>query len=232
MLETIGDVSRRLGFSQNMTYTDLRLMYDICRYDRSLSPDQRSPWCAVFTEPDLKVLEFDMDLEYYWVDSYGYALNYRQACPQVKDFVDKFRAVRESGEPQPLANLYFSHLGGVLKFMTRLGLYNYTAEKLNSAHFGSEQAFRSSLASAFASNVALVLFECNNGYRVAAYSQEHPVTLPGCAGHLCPLDDVIRQYSDVIADCDVAEMCAAGGGWLRQAWNTLLWALPGLALVA
>ena len=41
--------------------------------------------------PFPQVIEFDMDLEYYWVDSYGYELNYRQACPQVKDFISKFK---------------------------------------------------------------------------------------------------------------------------------------------
>ncbi|KAF0289494.1 Multiple inositol polyphosphate phosphatase 1 [Amphibalanus amphitrite] len=227
MLGTIDHVSRRLGFTSNMSYADVRLIYDICRYDKTLHPDRVSAWCAAFSEQDLKVMEFDMDLEYYWVDSYGYELNYRQACPQVKDFITKFNAVRSSPERQPLANMYFSHLGGVLKFITLLGVFNDT-RPLTSADFGTSHAFRSSLASAFATNVALVLFECSDGYRVATYVQEHPTELPGCGSLLCPLDELAQRYRSAVESCDLEGMCAAAG-WLAKAWNTALWALPALA---
>lgn len=227
MLTTIADVSRRLGFTANMSYTDVRLIYDICRYDKTLHPDQVSPWCAAFSEHDLKVIEFDMDLEYYWVDSYGYELNYRQACPQVKDFISKFNAVRSSPQRQPLANMYFSHLGGVLKFITLLGVFN-DSQPLTSADFGRQHAFRSSIASAFATNVALVLFECSDGYKVASYVQEHPTVLPGCGGPLCPLAELAERYRPAVEQCDLEAMCA-GAGWMARAWNTALWALPALA---
>ncbi|XP_037094380.1 multiple inositol polyphosphate phosphatase 1-like isoform X2 [Pollicipes pollicipes] len=229
MLSTISGVSDRLGFVGNMSYADVRLMYDICRYDKSAFPDRVSPWCAVFTELDMKVFEFDNDLEYYWVDSYGNRLNYEQACPKVKDFIDKFSAVGSSPERQPLAHLYFSHLGGVLKFITRLGIFN-ESRPLRSGDFGTARAFSSSYLSAFASNVALVLFECGDGYHVSAYVQEHPTRLPGCPGQLCPLERLVSQYRDVVDGCDLTTMCASGG-WLATMWKTLVWGLPALSVL-
>ena len=76
--------------------------------------------------------------------------------------------------------------------------------------------------------MALVLFECADGYKVAAYVQEHPTELPGCGGLLCPLDELAQRYRAAVEGCDLDELCA-GAGWLRRAWNTALWALPALA---
>lgn len=90
---------------------------------------------------------------------------------------------------------------------------------------------RSSVASAFASNVVMVLFECSDGYSVATYVQEHPTQLPGCGNQLCPLDVVVALYKDIVDGCDVDELCSLNGGWLRSAWNTLLWGLPALSML-
>ena len=77
--------------------------------------------------------------------------------------------------------------------------------------------------------MALVLFECPDDYRVAAYVQEHLTPLPGCGGGpLCPLERLADRHRPAVERCDLEEMCA-GAGWLTRAWNTALWALPALA---
>lgn len=39
----------------------------------------------------LQVFEYAEDLEYYWIDGYGYNITYRQACPPVKDMMQHFQ---------------------------------------------------------------------------------------------------------------------------------------------
>jgi hypothetical protein len=38
----------------------------------------------------LQVFEYAEDLEYYWIDGYGYNITYRQACPPIKDMMQHF----------------------------------------------------------------------------------------------------------------------------------------------
>jgi hypothetical protein len=38
----------------------------------------------------LQIFEYAEDLEYYWIDGYGYNITYRQACPPVKDMMQHF----------------------------------------------------------------------------------------------------------------------------------------------
>jgi hypothetical protein len=45
----------------------------------------------------LQVFEYAEDLEYYWIDGYGYNITYRQACPPVKDMMQHFLWVFEIG---------------------------------------------------------------------------------------------------------------------------------------
>jgi len=37
-----------------------------------------------------QIFEYAEDLEYYWIDGYGYNITYRQACPPVKDMMQHF----------------------------------------------------------------------------------------------------------------------------------------------
>jgi len=36
-------------------------------------------------------MEYAEDLDNYWVDGYGYQINYQQACPTLKDMFNFFR---------------------------------------------------------------------------------------------------------------------------------------------
>ena len=36
-------------------------------------------------------MEYREDLEYYYEDGYGYEINYKQACPIIKDVHDRFK---------------------------------------------------------------------------------------------------------------------------------------------
>lgn len=66
-------------------------MFTMCRFESAVHPDRVSPWCSVFRRDEVEAMEYDEDLDYYWTDGYGYKINYEQACPPVKDFLDHFR---------------------------------------------------------------------------------------------------------------------------------------------
>lgn len=39
---------------------------------------------------NMQIFEYAEDLEFYWIDGYGYPLTYEQACPALKDMFDFF----------------------------------------------------------------------------------------------------------------------------------------------
>jgi multiple inositol-polyphosphate phosphatase/2,3-bisphosphoglycerate 3-phosphatase len=84
-------VSKRLGFEATLEFKDVELMYLACSFETAWNPEQLSPWCSPFSEEDLKVLEYHQDLDYYWIDGYGYELTYKQACAPVQDVVKNFQ---------------------------------------------------------------------------------------------------------------------------------------------
>lgn len=67
----------------------------------------------------MQVIEFSEVLKYYWVDMYGYELNYKQACPAFNDMLQHLDVERD----HPTATIYFSHSGTLLKMLAHLGLY-------------------------------------------------------------------------------------------------------------
>ena len=68
-----------------------------CRYDLAEFPDvwdHVSPWCAVFSEENLKILEFTDDLSYYYKDGYGYDINWQMTKPLVEELQLRFQELR------------------------------------------------------------------------------------------------------------------------------------------
>ena len=62
------------------------------RYEIAEFPDileHVSPWCAVFLEEDLKILEFADDLKFYWKDGYGFDINWKMTQPIMAELTQK-----------------------------------------------------------------------------------------------------------------------------------------------
>lgn len=83
-------VTTRLGFKTLLSNDHLVTMYLGCSFETAWEPSLQSPWCSTFSEEDFKVLEYHQDLDYYWIDGYGYEINYKQACPAVNDLINHF----------------------------------------------------------------------------------------------------------------------------------------------
>lgn len=69
----------------------------ILRYDLAEFPDvwdHVSPWCALFSEDNLKILEFADDLSFYYKDGYGYDINWQMTKPLVDEMQLRFQELR------------------------------------------------------------------------------------------------------------------------------------------
>ena len=65
-------------------------MYDACRYQKAWSVTELSPWCAVFSKEELRILEYREDLDYYYKAGYGRDINTRLGCPLLHDMMRHF----------------------------------------------------------------------------------------------------------------------------------------------
>ena len=91
-VEMVESVSERVGLE--MGTADVEMAWAMCRYNHNVCihttilfryeiaefPDvleHVSPWCALFSEDDLKILEFADDLKFYWKDGYGFDINWK-----------------------------------------------------------------------------------------------------------------------------------------------------------
>lgn len=227
------NVHTRTGPQESVPLDAIESMYMTCAFETAWKPANPSPWCAIFDEEDLEKMQYRQDLEYYWIDGYGFELTYKQACPAVKDMMEHFQYVHylKSGfssglnlidydiiysirskidyPDDPLSLIaYFTHSGTLLKLISRLGLFNDTTQLLHdNYHLHSARQWRTSEIDKFATNIAAVLYKCSGDYRVGFLFQEQPVPIPGCGEDLCPFDKFLSIYNSVVQDCDIGEMC-------------------------
>ncbi|XP_058458852.1 multiple inositol polyphosphate phosphatase 1 [Malaya genurostris] len=201
MKEVIGKISKKVG-----TYVDaesIHLMYQTCAFETAWTKEYISPWCLLFDKSSVKILEFGEDLEYYWIDGYGYDLTYQQACAA---FADLFRRFDEDLEPY---TFYFTHSGTLLKAVAFLGLYR-DDYPLTHRDFERSRKWRVSEIDAFATNLVFTKLECSNGTQVMLMHQERPVTIPGCPQNqtLCDYRTLKRIFNDKIENCAFEPMCS------------------------
>ena len=53
-----------------------------------------SPWCAIFSEENLKVMEFVDDLIFYQIGGYGHDINWKMTKPLVTELQERFLEMR------------------------------------------------------------------------------------------------------------------------------------------
>lgn len=88
-MKSLGDLPRYLTVGvcvQIFELGEMKLMFSQCKYEVAIFG--RSPWCAVFTPEDLKLLDFREDLDDFYKDAYGSDLNWQQACPIAQDLFE------------------------------------------------------------------------------------------------------------------------------------------------
>lgn len=68
---------------------DVQLIYTICAFETAWNKTNHSPWCTLFDEESVRVMEFHEELDYYYVDGYGNRLTHDMACPALRDMVER-----------------------------------------------------------------------------------------------------------------------------------------------
>ncbi|XP_054287811.1 multiple inositol polyphosphate phosphatase 1 isoform X2 [Macrosteles quadrilineatus] len=199
MLENI---SQRIGMTNRFKFDDAKLIYQTCGFETAWHPKSPSPWCGLLSKDDFEILEFASDLDYYWIDGYGFPINYQQACVAVNDMFQHL-----TDERYPQNTFYFTHSGTILKVLSYLGLYK-DPQPLQADLFNKSRLWRTSQIDAFGSNLAFILYKCKDGDKILTLHQERPVTLPGCPeGDLCPLETLKKVYQHSINECNFQKLC-------------------------
>lgn len=91
MREAVKYIRQRTQLNE-ITASDAQLMYTICAFETAWSRfKDLSPWCRLFNEKTIKVMEFAADLKYYWIDGYGFDITYKQACPAIIDMLARIK---------------------------------------------------------------------------------------------------------------------------------------------
>jgi len=219
IVDAIKRVNDRLGFTsagtpsndrrddeETLSFEDLELIYDICRFEAARHPNEKSYWCAAFCHCDLKALEYYDDLEYYYVNGYGNELNADMSCQFMKDLSETFEDGKQKG------TFYFSHSDALLPFQSLLGLYNDNFNLTNEIYEAAEnRTYRTSYIGTFAQNIGFVRFECdNNETKIITLHQEQKVTLDVCDGKVeCDWNKFKEAFKDEIS-CPWNDICANG----------------------
>jgi len=202
MTKVVSSVSKRIGF--DVSNVDVKHMYVACIFGYALNISDA--WCSVFSTDDLKVLEYNADIDDYYKDSYGNEINAKQACPVVKYIVDLFKFYEERKRSK--VALHFSHSGALKKVYAAFGLFRddrpLTADDFCALN---SRKWRSSHVSPFNTNIVFVLYQCGEEYKVMTLHNENPVVIDGCDSVLCPLQKFKEKYKPVSQDCDIKRIC-------------------------
>lgn len=133
-------------------------MWNACRFEQAWHLQQPSPWCSVFTKTHVNVIEYKEDLNYYYQNSYGYAMGSNLSCHAMADMMKHMG--RDDGE-QVVG--YFTHESAIQIFLVALGARKDTEDLRANNYFSMrDRQFVSSYLAPFAANVAVVRYECND----------------------------------------------------------------------
>ncbi|CAH1644365.1 unnamed protein product [Spodoptera littoralis] len=171
-------VANNLGFNFIPSNDNITAMYDLCRYSWNGLLHKPSPWCAVFTTEDLKILEYVGDLRHYYRNSYG-AIKFSNVLGKLP-MTDLFRnfELAKRGNGKKIVS-YFTHATMMDMLAVVLNLYKDPTPLMGS-HRNVDRRYRSSFLSTFGSNLIAVLNRCrkahNYDYSVSLYWNEKPLT--------------------------------------------------------
>ncbi|CRK90630.1 CLUMA_CG004332, isoform A [Clunio marinus] len=193
----------------HLTIDDIELIYTMCGFESSWNYklfNGRSVWCSLFTnENHFKIMEFLEDLEYYWIDGYGYEITKNVACKTVNDiFINLDPSIDEKK-----ATFYFTHSGTILKLLTSLGLYKDDYD-LTAENFHDDRQWKTSIIDSFSSNIVVILYESKQGPYVQLLHQEQIVNLPKCHMNqygMCPYEVFEELYNNKAKHCNLSELC-------------------------
>ncbi|XP_004931928.2 multiple inositol polyphosphate phosphatase 1 [Bombyx mori] len=169
-------LQRRLGIDYPFTNENIKTLYELCRFGWSGLEIKISPWCALFTTDDLKVLEYIEDLRYYYGSGYGDSLNIKRGQIALTNLLDSFENAKR-GVGKKIVT-YFTDAAKINEVCSALHLYR-DENPLTGSRRDPHRRWRSSILSAFSANLFAVLNRCTiknePDYNVVFYLNEEPL---------------------------------------------------------
>ena len=120
-----------------------------------------------------------------------------------------------------VATFFFGHAETLAPLYAALGLFNDTSPLLSTNYDQMKhRKFKSSRILPFSANIALILYDCNNGvgseksepsedmFVVRVYVNEEPVLIPACNDYVCRYKDVRDSYKHHVDHCDFQSTCS------------------------
>lgn len=216
-------VSKLLKLDNNqsrLNSSHIEAIYKVCKFETAMSG--KSIWCGLFSEDDLKFLDYKEDIDDYFNQAlYGRDL-YESPCKLTLDIVRKMRAESDAPnhETKPKAFYHFAHAETIQRFLAHIAQAQLADEEiepskandyLNHPENPHYLQWRSGLLSPFSANIAFSLYQCHGPsptFKVVAALNERPIRIDRCSDVICPLDQFFNSSEGVNwARCNYNEIC-------------------------
>ncbi|XP_065205101.1 multiple inositol polyphosphate phosphatase 1-like [Planococcus citri] len=206
MKSIIANVSLRLGFSDQLSFDEIYLMYETCAYENAANTNSNPPFCAVFSTKELKVLEYINDMNEYYSRGYGNQLASHLGCIVIRDMLTSLINASQDVEGINKGKFLFTQSDVLLPATVKLGLHK-EKERLGHNNYKKlikRRKWRLSIFDSFAANIIAALYKCpgQNGTHqnsVVIHQNERPVVYPmQCTGHHCTLEGLKTIFRDVL----------------------------------
>lgn len=152
----ISNINKKLG-GTTATKSNVRSMWQLCRFEQAYDLRKISPWCSVFSVSDIAIIEYGEDLGYYYESGYGFSINKNILCEAMQDML---KYLQSNDPTEQAARIYVTHSTVMQVLLVSLGLYE-DGTPLTRSNYASQlyRKWRTSQQTAFASNLAVVRYE-------------------------------------------------------------------------
>ncbi|KAJ8732800.1 hypothetical protein PYW07_015399 [Mythimna separata] len=203
-------IEKRLGLSFSLTNKNVIAIYDLCRYISNGITNKYSPWCAVFTEEDLKIIEYVGDLEHYFRSGYG-SSKFSRTFGQIT-LADLFKNFEQAKNNQGKKFIVYITKSSMMEMAMVALNVGKDESPLTAAHRDVNRKWRSTFSSTFGANLIAVLNRCRQPnetlyeHKIMFYKNERPF-VELCNGGVCTwqeFEDIFKPF--LKANTDICEL--------------------------
>ncbi|XP_045498358.1 multiple inositol polyphosphate phosphatase 1-like [Colias croceus] len=191
-LKVLTSVQKRTGLTNALSPKTILQIYDLCRFYRSYSIRLSDAWCALFSDSDLKALEYVEDVQHYYRNGHGEPMNAKLGASSLKDLYQKF--VQGTQGINSFSG-YFSHDTMLGMLYAALGIYADTPV-ISGFERVKKRQWRTSFLTPYAANFVAVLNRCNDStssvFKVQFLINEMELHL--CNKRACDWDEFVKQF--------------------------------------
>ncbi|CRK90524.1 CLUMA_CG004138, isoform A [Clunio marinus] len=190
--QTIAEVNAKLGFVQQ-SIPNILTIWDICRFEKTINPEDDSSWCSAFSIANNQVLEYYTDMKYYYRNGYGIPdrrLTENMSCELMTNMLSYLTADTASES----ARVIGVHSSTLQIFMVALGLFEDEIP-LTRHNIAQQPSLENELGQSKS---------CADGdHDLLFLYNERPLQIPGCQFNgLCKLSFIAQTFQRFVgANC-------------------------------